>query len=271
MAGFLAPTERLSKLGAFQIQWRVIKALVYREIRRRVGDLQGGFFAVLIEPMGQVLVWAILRYVITMSPIVNNLNIILFLVAGVIPFSIYSRIATYGLATMEANKALLFYRRVKPIDTILARSVEELGIYSCSAVLLFSAIWLYLGQVVLQNLPQLVIAFLLVTLLGVATGLLTLVGSFYFLNLKQIMPWVNRILYFTSGVIIAPVALPQFVREILVYNPILQCIELARLGLSSDYQVPDGIDLYYPTGFALVYLSLSLWVYTNNERNLLRR
>jgi len=49
MAVLHAPTERLSKLGAFQIQWRVIKALVYREIRRRVGDLQGGFFAVLVR------------------------------------------------------------------------------------------------------------------------------------------------------------------------------------------------------------------------------
>jgi ABC-type polysaccharide/polyol phosphate export permease len=98
-----------------------------------------------------------------------------------------------------------------------------------------------------------------------------MVGSYYFPNLKQVLSWVNRALYFASGVIYAPILIPQFARDFLVYNPILQCIELARKGLSSDYQIPQQVTLAYPAGFALVYLSIALWCYTNNERSLIRR
>jgi capsular polysaccharide transport system permease protein len=263
--------SRLRKLNGFEIQWRVVNALVYRELRRRVSDVQGGFLAVLMEPIGQVAVWAALRFIVSAATVVNNLNIILFLASGVILFNLYSRVASHGLTTMEANKALFFYRRVKPIDTVLAKAIEELGLYAYAAIVVFGLVWAYLYSLVLQDLPLLVVSFVLITLLAVGSSLLSMVGSYYFPNLKQVLSWVNRALYLASGVIIAPIQIPQIARDFLVYNPILQCIELARKGLSSDYQIPQQVNLAYPAGFALVYLSIALWCYTNNERSLIRR
>jgi len=262
---------RLRRLSGFEIQWRVVNALVYRELRRRVSDAQGGFLAVLLEPIGQIAVWAALRITVSGATSVNNLNIILFLAPGVILFNLYSRVASHGLTTMEANKALFFYRRVKPIDTVLAKSIEELGLYACAAIVVFGVVWAYLYSLVLRDLPLLVMAFVVMTLLAVATSLLSLVGSYYFPNLKQVLSWLNRAMYLASGVIISPMQLPQFVRDLLVYNPLLQCIELARQALSIDYQIPAQVTLGYPAGFALIYLSLALWCYTNNEKVLIRR
>jgi len=262
---------RLRRLSGFEIQWRVVNALVYRELRRRVSDAQGGFLAVLMEPVGQIAVWAALRYIVSPVGVVNHLNIILFLAPGVILFNLYSRVASHGLTTMEANKALFFYRRVKPIDTVLAKAIEELGLYSCAAIVVFGVVWAYLYNLVLHNLPLLVASFILMALLAVGSSLLSLVGSFYFPNLQQVLSWVNRALYFGSGIIYAPIMLPQFVRDFLVLNPLLQCIELARKSLSIDYQVPSQVTLAYPAVFALVYLSLALWCYTNNEKVLIRR
>ncbi|MEA5415546.1 ABC transporter permease [Synechococcus sp. BA-132 BA5] len=249
----------------------MVNALVYRELRRRVGDAQGGFLAVLLEPIGQIAVWAALRIIVSGATSVNNLNIILFLAPGVILFNLYSRVASHGLTTMEANKALFFYRRVKPIDTVLAKAIEELGLYACAAIVVFGVVWAYLYSLVLRDLPLLVMAFVVMTLLAVATSLLSLVGSYYFPNLKQVLSWLNRAMYLASGVIISPMQLPQFVRDLLVYNPLLQCIELARQALSIDYQIPAQVTLGYPAGFALIYLSLALWCYTNNEKVLIRR
>lgn len=262
---------RLRRLSGFEIQWRVVNALVYRELRRRVSDAQGGFLAVLLEPIGQIAVWAALRITVSGATSVNNLNIILFLAPGVILFNLYSRVASHGLTTMEANKALFFYRRVKPIDTVLAKAIEELGLYACAAIVVFGVVWAYLYSLVLRDLPLLVMAFVVMTLLAVATSLLSLVGSYYFPNLKQVLSWLNRAMYLASGVIISPMQLPQFVRDLLVYNPLLQCIELARQALSIDYQIPAQVTLGYPAGFALIYLSLALWCYTNNEKVLIRR
>ena len=261
---------RLRRLSGFEIQWRVVNALVYRELRRRVSDAQCGFLAVLLEPIGQIAVWAALRITVSGATSVNNLNIILFLAPGVILFNLYSRVASHGLTTMEANKALFFYRRVKPIDTVLAKAIEELGLYACAAIVVFGVVWAYLYSLVLRDLPLLVMAFVVMTLLAVATSLLSLVGSYYFPNLKQVLSWLNRAMYLASGVIISPMQLPQFVRDLLVYNPLLQCIELARQALSIDYQIPAQVTLGYPAGFALIYLSLALWCYTNNEKVLIR-
>ncbi|MCP9866784.1 ABC transporter permease [Cyanobium sp. Cruz-8D1] len=263
--------SRLRRLSGFEIQWRVVNALVYRELRRRVSDVQGGFLAVLLEPVGQIAVWAALRLIIRQASSVNNLNIWLFLATGVILFNLYARVAAHGLTTMEANKALFFYRRVKPIDTVLAKAIEELGLYSLAAIIVFGLVWAYLYNLVLQNLPLLVISFVLMALLAVASSLLSLVGSYYFPNLKQVLSWINRALYLASGVIYAPMDIPQFARDFLVWNPLLQCIELARKALSIDYQIPSQVTLSYPAGFALVYLSLALWCYTNNEKVLIRR
>jgi len=262
---------RLRRLSGFEIQWRVVSALVYRELRRRVSDAQGGFLAVLMEPVGQIAVWAALRFVVSPVGVVNQLNIILFPAPGVILFNLYSRVSSHGLTTMEANKALFFYRRVKPIDTVLAKAIEELGLYSCAAIVVFGIVWAYLYSLVLQNLPLLVVTFVLMTLLAVGTSLLSLVGSCYFPNLQQVLSWANRAIFFASGVMYAPIQIPQFVRDVLVFNPILQCIELARKALSIDYQIPSQVTLGYPAGFALVYLSLALWCYTNNEKVLIRR
>jgi hypothetical protein len=43
--------DGLRRLSGWQVQWRVVDALVYRELRTRVSDVKGGFLGVLVQPL----------------------------------------------------------------------------------------------------------------------------------------------------------------------------------------------------------------------------
>lgn len=49
----------------------------------------------------------------------------IFLVNGIIPYFIFSDIAIRSLKSIEANKGLFNYRPVKPVDTVVARTLLE--------------------------------------------------------------------------------------------------------------------------------------------------
>ena len=48
-------------------------------------------------------------------------------------------IALRSLKAMEANEALFFYRPVKPIDTVIARSLVEAGLYGVMLLVILFA------------------------------------------------------------------------------------------------------------------------------------
>ena len=82
---------------------------------------------VFIEPLGVIAVFLLIfGFVRGTSP---GIDIILFLACGVILYTMYVNISIRSLNSMRANEELFFYRPVKPIDTVIARSLVESGLY----------------------------------------------------------------------------------------------------------------------------------------------
>ena len=115
-------------MAGWQIQLNVINALIYRELKTRVSQVRG-ILGVFIEPLGVMSIFLIIFSVVRANN-VSGLNTILFLGTGIVLFTLFSDIAIRSSNAIEANKALFFYRPVKPIDTVIARSVVESGLYS---------------------------------------------------------------------------------------------------------------------------------------------
>jgi ABC-type polysaccharide/polyol phosphate export permease len=55
---------------------------------------------------------------------------------------------------------------------------------------------------------------------------------------------VIRLFYFTSGIYYTPIRMPEWVREILVWNPLLQGVEFFRSGFYHQYN-PHWLDVNY--------------------------
>ena len=259
--------DGLRRLSGWQVQWRVVDALVYRELRTRVSDVKGGFLGVLVQPLGLVAIWVIFLTAINAHR-GGSLNVVLFLGSGIILFTIFSQIVNRSITAMEANEALLFYKPVKPIDTVIARTISETGLYTCCLLVICVGTWIVLDQVYMSNLGLFFFTILLAACIGFSTGLIFMTVSHLMPAFKQGAIWVPRILWFLSGVPFRYWIFPPWTRVFFVWNPLMHVIELNRKSMSDDYFTPDA-NLEYAVICAVALLTASLWIYYNNERKLL--
>lgn len=259
--------DGLRRLSGWQVQWRVVDALVYRELRTRVSDVKGGFLGVLVQPLGLIAIWVIFLGVINAHR-GGSLNIVLFLGSGTVLFTIFSQIANRSTTAMEANEALLFYKPVKPIDTVVARTITETGLYTCCLLVICVGTWIVLDQVYMSNLGLFFFTILLAACIGFSTGLIFMTATHLMPGFKQAASWIPRILWFLSGVPFRYWIFPPSTRIFFVWNPMMHIIELNRKSMSDDYFTPDA-NLDYAVIWAIGLLTASLWFYYNNERKLL--
>ncbi len=259
--------DGLRRLSGWQVQWRVVDALVYRELRTRVSDVKGGFLGVLVQPLGLVAIWVIFLTAINAHR-GGSLNVVLFLGSGILLFTIFSQIVNRSITAMEANEALLFYKPVKPIDTVIARTISETGLYTCCLLVICVGTWIVLDQIYMSNLGLFFFTILLVACIGFSTGLIFMTVSHLMPAFKQGAIWVPRILWFLSGVPFRYWIFPPWTRVFFVWNPLMHIIELNRKSMSDDYFTPDA-NLDYAIICAIALLTLSLWIYYNNEHKLL--
>lgn len=260
-------SDGLRRLSGWQVQWRVVDALVYRELRTRVSDVKGGFLGVLMQPLGLIVIWMLFLSLLNANR-GGSLNGFLFLASGVVLFTIFSQIANRSVTAMEANEALLFYKPVKPIDTVIARTFCEAGLYACCLIVICIGTWIVLDQVYMNDLGLFFLTIFLAACIGFSTGLMFMVAGHIVPNFKQAALWIPRILWFLSGVPFRYWNFPPWTRPFFVWNPMMHIIELNRKSMSSDYYTPDA-SLEYAVVSTLILLTLSLWIYYNNERKLL--
>lgn len=259
--------DGLPGVSGWRVQWRVVDALVYRELRTRVSNVKGGFLGVLIQPLGLILIWMTFLTAINIHR-GGSLNPFLFLASGTILFTIFSQIVVRSIFAMDANEALLFYRPVKPVDTVLARTICETGLYTCCFIVICAGTWIFLDNIYMSDIGLFFVTILLMAVFGFSLGLIFMVLCHITPAFQQTAFWVPRILWFFSGVAFRYWILPPWTKVFFLWNPLLHAIELNRKAMSDDYFTPD-VNLPYVLICAAISVTLALWVYYNNEKALL--
>ena len=248
------------------IQINVVRALYYREILTRINGTQFGILGLYFEPLANILVLVSLFGIRRGFEPILELDLVIFFATGILTYSIFKSISLRSINSFQANKALFTYKRVKPIDTIISRTIVEmlsLGIVFGFIVIGYSIIkekWFVV------NLPIILYSFLCVSILSFGLGLILMIAGFRFPILQTTLPVIIRPLYFISGIFFSLQNLPQWLKPLLSWNPILQAIELSRRGFSEKYFLDPLISANYLFLFVLVTLTLSLFIYQKNER-----
>src|SRR5262249_58221340 len=107
------------------IQWRVVGALLIREIYSRFGRESLGFAWIVAEPLVFALpvlfVWRAVR-----DPNEHGLSLVPFLWSGYLPLLLFRHLGGRILMFIRANVPLLYHQRVKIFDVFLARSLLEI-------------------------------------------------------------------------------------------------------------------------------------------------
>lgn len=240
----------------------VVEALFLRELKTRFGkNRRLGYFWVVGEPMTHILFFLVI-FTLIRARTIPQVPIEMFLVTGFVPFFMFRNIVTQIMAGVQANRALIAYKPVKPIHIFIARTLLEMCIYFAVFVLFMAGFGWFLDLPILPvHFLEVFIAFLGLAFLGFALGVCL---AFLNTELEYAQIFINygiNILYFGSAVLYPLWIMPDYIIEILLYNPVLQFLEILRENYFDGYPQIDGINFTYPLSFGIILLFIGLWYY----------
>lgn len=243
--------------SAIAITISVWRALMLREAVSRLFATRISWIWVFMEPVVHI---AYLLYIYTIVRVrtVGELDTAIWLTVGLLGYFMFRSTADEVTGAASQNSALFAYRQVKPVDTQLARAFLE-G---------FMLLMLCIGAALVLKLEGHLLDFedplslmsvyfgLWVMGLGLGMCLTPLYAAAR--ESRIAVKFVMRPLYMISGVVFPLNSMPPNVREVLMWNPIANGVELARLAITSNYSVIPETSAAYFYGFAVVILFIGL-------------
>jgi capsular polysaccharide transport system permease protein len=252
----MPPTTTLLRRG-LATQLRVIGALILRDLRTRFGRLQLGYLWAIAEPLSYVVFMAALFTGMGRHPPFGSDNA-LFFATGILPFTVFATLSRSGSAAIEANRALLTYPIVKPVDALIARGVLEFATSLMVMIVMFGGIVIFLNTDRPAHLDTIASAILGLALLGFGVGMTNSAIEQVFPTWREIYSVVSRPLMLVCAVFFTLESLPASARDLAAYIPVTHGVELFRAGYYSGYRssVLD-VAYLYEIGLLLCLIGLA--------------
>jgi capsular polysaccharide transport system permease protein len=264
----------------FEIARSVWRAIFLREALDRLFEARAAWLWLLVEPIAYIGLHAFGLETLHINQ-VGGMSINMFIIAGFIGFLLWRRTWTQVLHGIDSNRAFFAYRQVKPFDVALVRAMLEMFLMvPISIVIMSLAIMTGHGMtnnaqnpVWLPQDPLLVIAAVFgLWLLGLGCGLVTSVAMRFVPEIDHIFKILYLPLYYMSGALL-PLGLyvPEPYQYIVVANPVVDGVELMRLGYFPNYIPLKGVSLAYLYAWALGLMLFGLMLYKRFFRKLVMR
>lgn len=225
------------------VQARVIYAVALRESRTRFGQHQLGYVWALLEPAFFIGTFAFMFYAVDRTTPMG-MDVIPFLATGVLPYDLVVKTSDRVSLSVEANRALLFYPHVQPLDLAIARALLELATYAIVFVVIVGGYGIVTQSFAVDDMLWVVYGTLLSAMLGLALGIV--LCSLTVLNnaVQRVKSPLMRPLFWISGLFFAANMIPLDYRRYLLWNPILHCVEMVRDGWFAQYDSQDASPEY---------------------------
>lgn len=253
--------------SGLEVQQAAVKALFLREIKTRFGKYRLGYLWAILEPAAHLMVLLTI-FGFIMHRTMPDISFPVFLLNGLIPYFLFSNIATRSIGAIEANQGLFNYRPVRPIDTIISRSLLETIIYSGVYIILMSVVGLLGEDFTLSNITLIIITWTLLVVFSLGIGLIFMTLGKTFPETEKFLPILIKPLYFISCVMFPLHAIPKEYWPYLLWNPLIHVVELSREAVVTGY-ISEGVNLNYLALCSLVALFIGLAVYRNREEAML--
>ena len=222
-------TGRLLHESGWTISRRVIGALLMRELLTRYGRNNIGFLWLFVEPMLFVMiitaVWAATRSIHG-----SNIPIVAFALTGYSSLLLWRGMPGRCIGAVRANAGLLYHRQVSIFDVYVARILLEFMAVTTSFVALGIAFYAMEWLPAPEDALQVLWGWLLLAWFGTGLGLTVGGLSEKFRVVQNLWPPLSYLLMPFSGVAFVASALPHNLREIMLWLPMLNALEILREG-----------------------------------------
>lgn len=227
------------------VQGRVIKALMLREIHTINGNSKLGYLWVLIQSVFGIAVFWGVRHFMGATQAPHGMGMAMFLAIGFGVWNIFSTTINRCMTAVSGNKALLTFPQVTELDVMISRTLVTTATQIFVTILIIASARIMLGEpLVLGSLPLLLTLIIVVPLMSLGFGLLLSSLAVYIPALEKLVPMILRILFFVSGVFFSISLFSQSLTSVLLWNPVLQAVELVREAMHAPYAI-QGVSLTY--------------------------
>ncbi len=253
--------------SSFQIFLAVQKALFLRELSMRFSVSKTGLFWTFFEPFIQVFVMVLIK-VVLFGRESENFDFAVFLALNFIAFNLFKHIIIKSMGAFTANKALFVYKQVKPIDTIIARTMVEVFITGV-IIVFFLFIGVYFNfNLTVKNLPMVALGFLLLIAFAISLGVFLAVANRFYSSIGKTISILMTFMMFSSALFYTVEMLPFALQSLILYNPLVHFIEMIH-GFYF-YALDDKFVNYnYMLLWILIPLYLGLWLYKKLEERII--
>jgi ABC-2 type transport system permease protein/capsular polysaccharide transport system permease protein len=214
---------------SWEVQLRVLGALLMRETLTRYGRHNIGFLWLFVEPMiftlGVTALWTFSRGLHG-----SDLPIVAFALTGYSSVLLWRNMPGRCIGALRGNLALMYHRNVKILDIYLARVILEFA----GATMSFTALGtLYISLGILappQDIIKVVSGWLLLAWFGSALAIFLGALSHRHEIVDKIWHPAAYLLFPLSGSAFLVAALPPAAQDLVLYIPTVHGVEMLREG-----------------------------------------
>ena len=246
------PVQPRHTAGPLRLQARLIGALFLREMHTRFGHSKLGYLWAVFEPLAHIAIMVTLIGTLSHgAPPVGD-SFAVFYFTGIIPYHLFTHTSSQLASAVAANRPMLQLPLVKTTDVLFSRALLEFATEITVAVIFIIAFTLIGFSAIPRDFVYVLGAVIFLWGAAFGVGMINAVVISFFSAWEKIWGAVTSILYFSSGTFYVPRMMPEWLRGILAWNPVLQGIEMVRAGYFHE-TIPPWLSVSY-----LATLSISL-------------
>ena len=248
--------RELSWSDLVALQWRVLCALMLRDIKTRFGGSEWGFLIALAWPLSHILILLVINTGAgRVAPYGDSTA--LWFATGIVPFMAFSYMSRFIMYGIVINRPMLTFPRVKITDILFARAIVEALSAGCVVLILAIVFWVYDINFMPLNPAQACFALGASMLLGLGFGVINAIIAAAYPIWATVYSIFTIFLWMSSGVFYVASALPEALRYPLSFNPAVHGTEWMRAAYYEGYS-NTFLDRGYMIWTALLALALGL-------------
>lgn len=240
----------------WNIQVRVIGALMLRELTTRFGRENIGFLWIMAEPLlFAVLVGLLWRA--WKGPYEYGLEIVAFVVTGYIPLVLFRSSVSRAVNSFTANGSLMYHRQVKVLDIILVRFLIEFIGHMMSYLFIALILGFFGWFPWPYDFGYLLLGWLYYSLFVLSVSLVIAPLSEMSEIMEKFIPVTTYLMVPFSGTFYLVGALSPLAAKFVLFSPPVHGMEMMRYGVFGPSINPQ-FDYVYPLMFCLPCMALGL-------------
>ena len=249
------------------IQFRVIGALLMREVLTRYGRHNIGFLWLFVEPMmftlGVTILWTV-----TKAAHGSNLPIVAFALTGYSSVLLWRNMPARCSGAVEPNLALMYHRHVKVVDIFISRILLEFVGATISftflGIFFVSMGWMKFPE----NILEVMLGWFMLTWFGGSLALTIGALSARSELVEKLWHPASYLLFPMSGAGFMVDWLPQAMQKAVLYLPMVHGVEIVREGYFGT-AVHAHYDLAYMAVCCLALMLLGLAILRDVARKVI--